>query len=408
MAIASNRIKTKSAVDLVDRNYLSAIDKTKDVAPNTLDKFKSIAVTSKAINAIGKKNIFSKDALPEIDKALQAMGMYPKTGEKACCDGSSTNGVHTKHLSDRSLSLPHVDPQCPVTPGCTLTAKSVLNDLTTGLPESMVSALETMTLSQISNLNKGVTLPAIQDKNGMMQKAMKAAQKSLSASGMTTKSKADMMSLLKCMNGSGYNGDENTALNNLLAANILQSSLCKSPKKMLTMVQDMAKQGTLPTGDIMKATVKSLVASAKADPNIKAKIMANIHTQLGTVIPNEQAKTVGSETAFVNSLNGTCTTRSPVTERNNAIAALDNISPGWNISGTGQVCGTVAKGNTYLKDISTKSLRSSYTAPSAMAAPTVPTNPTNPDYMAKLMLAANTSKTNITNGSMVSLRAYQR
>jgi len=59
MAIPENRIGTKSPVELISTDFISATDKTKDLPNNSTDTYdKPIAKSTKKARRYGKKNVF--------------------------------------------------------------------------------------------------------------------------------------------------------------------------------------------------------------------------------------------------------------------------------------------------------------------------------------------------------------
>jgi len=65
MAISDNRTKTVPLAKLIDKKFISAVDKTKAAVPNAVSNASSAAVaaSSKISAAAGKKNIFDKSQI---------------------------------------------------------------------------------------------------------------------------------------------------------------------------------------------------------------------------------------------------------------------------------------------------------------------------------------------------------
>ncbi len=379
MAIANNRTKTQNIASLVTKDYITVIDKTKDTPPNTEKKFKPISTTSKISNKIGKRNAFATTKSPDPGNEAKGASIFPRT--------TSSDSI-LKKQDDRSLHSPSVPDGSSVTQN-SIAYNSTFAHVTDGLPESTIVAIESMLNSQIdANSKITPTLTRI-NKNAHLLRGVASVHKALSEAGTSLKEKQNFLSLLRCKDLSGLNGNESNMINNIIVAGLLSQSLCMSKSKFLGVITDLVASKTHINGSILRGVVSAYSTNNNKTAAEKASLLASAASILPPTTATDTAMSSSKTSLFMSSIaNENDTTTSPITEMNNIIGAASALDPNWNKDSNGGTNISRYRDNKYLATVSRKHLRSTATNPATLTSdpPALPVS--DPNFLAKIMTAA--------------------
>jgi len=391
MAIGSNRIKSKSVVSLVDKKFISAIDKTKDTPANNAAGSSPSAASSKKSVTTGKSSVFSKQDTTAPSKKSLASGVTSSPVIAKSTISPSPSG-------DRSMSTPF-DISGGSKNKVSLALDTHMGTLTKGMPDSKVHALEGMIRERVTTMSRGNSNLTGMDKQSTVLKGIGLVSKHLSTTGTTLGSKSILNSLLSCVHNSGLNGNESSLMLSLVINLMLSQALCMSVNKMLSSIGDLVSSGTASNKDIITGAVSSFIGASKLSPSVRVGAINKLESHTGPITASISAQTKGMSKSLLSSLDvhgSTSTSRTK--DHTSTMLALNKLSPGWS-SPKGDP--TMVKGNSYINNLSMDYLKSSSVAPSAISANPTPLPAGDPKLLAMLISAQNQHKNSITNSNSI-------
>jgi len=399
MAISKSRTKSKDMVALVDKSFLTSVDRTKDVVTNTTTTAKPVAESSKLAVAVGKKNVFVPTPSVNPDNTLAGVSDLPKGGSVSC--NTPTSNIKLTP-DDRRLDMPNKVDNCGTDPTTNLAIASIMKYTTAGLPESKVVAIESMLSSQIANQVKNSTSLNGVDKKTTMLNGVSSVSKALSGVGSTIKDKSGLMSLLNCSNSSGLNSYNNNLLSRLVNNGLLSQSLCVSSSKMLATINDLSASGSVTRGSLVTSVVSAFSASNERSAAEKVSIISNIPASASSNAVADVATTANSVDPFMNSLSDSYVpNKSTTAEYDNAMLALDNMNPSWNKDASGTPNLSRSKGNKYITALHTDKLKNSVVTPTSVVSGPTPLSAGDPRHTALLVAASNINTKQVTDGNQI-------
>jgi len=390
VAIGSNRIKSKSVVDLIDKKFISVIDKTKDTLANNAAGASPKAASSKKSTDTGKSSIFSKQETPS-------------PSSKSLASGDTASPVAAKLVTtvspsgDRSMSTPF-DINGGSNNKISLALDTNMNILTKGMPDSKVNALESMIHERVTAMTRGVSNLSGIDKQSTVLKGIGMVSKYLSTAGATLGDKSLLGSLLSCVNNSGMNGNESSLMMSLVVNLMLSQSLCMSPTKMLNSIDSLVSGGTTSNQDIITGAISSFIGASKLSPSVRIDAINSLESHTGPITASISAQTKGMTKSLLESLDGNSNSTNRTKDHTSTMLALNKLSPGWD-SPNGDP--TMVKGNRYINNLSLDYLKSSSLTPSAVPVDPAPLTTGDPKLLAILISAQNQHSKSIVNSSSI-------
>lgn len=401
MAITKDRVLTTDMTQLAVNDYLTATDTTKDTPPNTTPAFKPTALSSKISNKIGKRNAFSDVTPPITDNKDKALGMY---GLKDNISPANLNNV-VKKQDDRSLSMPDKLGSY-ITDASSIKLNTVLSQVTAGLPEPTVTAIENMLNTQIANNSRLLSSVGTINKNAHLLMGINSIKKSLSSVGATTGQKKKIYGLLKCKELSGLNGSESALINNAVSGGLLSQTLCLSVTKFKQAVTDMVAAGINIKGDILKSVIESYANNNNKTAAEKTALLADVGKILGGVTSTDIAMSSPKTASFFSTVaNGMQLTKDPKAEFINLVNGAATLDPNWNKDVNGNINAIGLKDNLYVKVLNDKYIKTDTIPTTGITANPAPV--TNTDKLtAKALLAVQASRPTIKNSSDIQIKDY--
>jgi len=381
MAIGSNRIKTKSVASLVDKKFISVVDKTKDTPPNNAAATAPTAASSKKTTSIGKTSPTSPQAVTPPSSSSLA------SGDTSSPVASTPPPANAPDSTSRDMSAP-MDINGASSNKISLALDSGMNTLTKGVPDGKVKALESMIHDRVTVMTRGMPNLNNIDKQAAVLKGIGMITKQLSATGGTLGDKATIGSLLTCVHNSGVNGDESSLMASLVVNLILTQALCMSPAKLFSSIDALVKQGTVGTKDLISGAISSFISSSKTDPRVRINAINNLEAHTGPITASISAQTMGMAKSFIDSLSTSVKSTNRTKDHTDTMLALDKIAPGWSgLSGDS----TIVKNNAHLGLMSKDFLKSTTVSPANINADPTPLAAGDPKLKALLVASMNQS-----------------
>lgn len=393
MSIADKRTKGNSVSELVNKEYITAVDKSKDNAPNTVPGYTPQALSSKLAAPAGKKNIFETGVGIDPGNLRIGLSAYAYDGDPSC-DKGPAGGV-PRTYDDRRLDAPYKRSGCYSNTDTTLVLRSILSHITAGLPENMVLALEVMLATQITNYSKGNSVLSQVNigagKDAAVLRGISSVSDALSEVGSTIKEKTKLKSLLSCIKMSGLNFDQSLLLLDIVLAGLLMQALCIGVNKFLDTIVDIAAAGNPANATLIRGVVDAFARSEGRPSADKIAIMAALPAVLPAASGSDYAASSSYTDRYMQSIgHGSPKSTSPTTDFNSAANSVSMVDPYWNKDPSGNTNLSKTKGNSFVNELSVGAMKSG-----TISSDAIPDNPAALPDTDPRMIAIYTSASNM-------------